>query len=370
MPVYRQPKSKALFKNALSAVKFTAKQTHTGSKQLAVAAIQGRTWSPLFVFQLGADLQRMQVGAAIKGLKYTIPATATAVVTPVVGPVTKVTVGREPSQAEQVRPVTPLPPQPIAVPASPRRRAELFGINLRMVAPRAAIKMERGRLENHTPAKNFSRRALTSARGTKSAFTATATVAVGKAVTLELQGGRLRRTQLTLAGSQSVRVIFQGAAEDLISDQYVTGQIVLTVPPRARRVTLIGEGMHPPIAGSPLAGAAAPVIREALGVEHDSTCWRSAGASSPVTAACWWRNTALPFAVEADGQRSRLQGAARRHQGDAALAGGRQRMRRADRWSRSAAAIRPRRSTRSAGTAWADSSVVSRRFRVLRARRC
>jgi hypothetical protein len=334
LPVYRQPKSQALFKNALPAAHFTAKQVHQSSKQLAVAAIQARTWGPLFVSQIAGDVQRLQVGAAIKGLKYTIPAAPT-LITPIATPIT----GRAATTADPVRPtpigpavpVTPigpavpvrptgpavpitpsvpitpgtptipgaaaLPPQPIAVPSSPRRRAELFGITLRMVAPRSAIKMERGRLENHTPAKNFTKRALTSARGTRAAFTTTATVAVGKAVTLELQGGRLRKTQLTLSGSQSVRVIFQGSAQDLISDQYITGNIVLAVPPRARRVTLVGEGMHPPIAGSPLAGVAAPVIKEALGVEHDTTLLALGRRVFAAHGCVLVANTAMPFAA-------------------------------------------------------------------------
>ena len=188
------------------------------------------------------------------------------------------------------------PPVAIAVPSSPRRRAELFGVNLRMVAPRSPIKIARGRLENHTPAKNFSRRALTDAKGTRAAFTATATVAVGKVVTLELQGGRPRRSQLTLSGSQCVRVIFQGSGEDLIADQYVTGKVVLAVPPRARRVTLIGEGMHPPITGSPVAGVAAPAIREALGVEHDSTLLALGRRAFAGHGCVLIANAALPFA--------------------------------------------------------------------------
>jgi hypothetical protein len=165
-----------------------------------------------------------------------------------------------------------------------------------MVAPRSVLKMERGRLDTHRPARNFNRRTLTSARGTKSAFTATATVEVGKAVVLELQGGRPRRTQLTLSGSQAVRVIFQGAAGDLISDQYVAGRIVITAPARARRVTLIGEGMHPPITGSPLAGVAAPSIKEALGVEHDSTLLALGRRVFAGHGCVLVANTALPFA--------------------------------------------------------------------------
>ena len=309
LPVFRQPKSQALFKNALPAANFTAKQVHQSSKAMAVAAIEARTWGPLFVFQLAAAVQRFQVGAAIKGLKYTIPVTVVTPITPIT-PITPLT-GRPPTPIGPAVPITPsrperqatvpgaaLPPQPIAVPSSPRRRAELFGITLRMVAPRSAITMERGRLENHTAAKNFSRRALTGARGTRAAFTATAAVAVGRAVTLELQGGRPRKTQLTLAGSQSVRVIFQGSAQDLISDQYITGNIVLAVPPRARRVTLVGEGMHPPISGSPLAGVPAPAIKEALGVEHDTTLLALGRRVFAGHGCVLVADTALPFAAK------------------------------------------------------------------------
>jgi hypothetical protein len=94
-----------------------------------------------------------------------------------------------------------------------------------------------------------------------------------------------------------VRVIFQGAGEDLISDQYITGKIVLAVPPRARRVTLIGEGVHPPITGSPLAGVAAPVIREALGVEHDSTLLALGRRAFAGHGCVLMANAALPFAA-------------------------------------------------------------------------
>ena len=102
LPVLRQPKSQALFKNALPAANFTAKQVHQSSKAMAVAAIEARTWGPLFVFQLAAAVQRFQVGAAIKGLKYTIPATVVTPITPLTG-----------------RPPTPIGP---AVPITPSRR--------------------------------------------------------------------------------------------------------------------------------------------------------------------------------------------------------------------------------------------------------
>ncbi len=252
LPVFRTSKSAVFFKNAIPFAKIMAKVNHIGSKQLALSEVLGRTWAPLHVFQYLGDVQRLQVGAVIKGLTFSVV----------------------PQQAKLG--AAPAPPPVIGVPSSPRRRAELFGVSLRMAHPRSAIELQRGRLENLTRARAFSMRRLTDAKGSRAPFVAEASLAAGKSLTWRLDGGRPLKQQLVLSGSQTVRVIFQGAAEDLISDQYVTGNAGIEIPKRARRITLIGEGMHAPIVSSAAtATATAPVrttlIKEALGIEHDST---------------------------------------------------------------------------------------------------
>jgi hypothetical protein len=280
LPAFRQPKSHAFFKNAVAPGKVKPRVIHTSSKTLAVAAIEGRTWEPLFVLEMTADLQRFQTGAVFKGLAYTVPAAVTperpVVVTPIpaAGPRAADEQSREePAPSEEGRDdVTTrqaTAPTVIAVPASPRRRAELFPVNLRVAAPRSAIKLEQGRLESVRPARNPRRHSRTDARGTRENFSASMTVRVGQAVTLLLRGGRIRNQALEFTGTQTVRVIFQGGGEDLIGDMYITGPAKIPVPVRARRVTVIGEGMHAPIVS--VAGAPIPAIREALGIEHDTT---------------------------------------------------------------------------------------------------
>jgi hypothetical protein len=279
LPAFRQPKSHALFKNAVAPVTIKPRVIHTSSKTLAVAAIEGRTWGPLFVFEMTADLQRLQAGAVFKGLVYTVAAAVTPerpVVTPIPAPRPRTAdeqSGEEPAPPEEGRDDATsrqaAPPTVIAVPSSPRRRAELFPVNLRVVAPRSAIKLEQGRLETLNRARNPRRRPRTDPRGTRESVAMSTAVRVGQAVTLQLRGGRIRSQALQLTGTQTVRVIFQGGAEDLIGDLYITGSANIPVPVRARCVTLIGEGMHAPIVS--VAGAPIPAIREALGIEHDTT---------------------------------------------------------------------------------------------------
>lgn len=249
--IYRNIKSAVYFESKLPSTAIKPKTKHIGRRKSAREEVLNRTAEPLFVFEHAGDLQRLQVGAQFKGLTYTV-------IQPEQGR------DRGSGRPGQQTPVMP-------VPKSPVRRAELLGVRLRVTAPRGPIRLDRGRLEKFTRAKNFSKRDLTDERGTRETFTGTSTVEAGKARMLELRGGQPREPQLQLAGHQTVRVIFQGGAEDFIGDRYVTGNAIIGIPRRARRITLIGEGMHPPITESSGERETFTSIREALGVEHDTT---------------------------------------------------------------------------------------------------
>lgn len=276
LPVYRGTKSAAYFTNQLPAVAIKPKVKTIGRQQAALSEISKRTSEPLHVFEYTGDVQRLQVGAQIKGLAYTVV---------------------QPQQGRGRGSGAPVPQIPtISVPKSPTRRPELFGLNLRVAAPRSPIRLDRGRLENFTRAKNFGKRALTGKGGSRESFVATATVEAGKAVALELHGGRARETQLRLSGSQTVRVIFQGGAEDLIGDRYITGSATIKLPRRARRVTLIGEGMHPPVSETSSERGTFISAREALGVEHDTTLFALGRRAFAGHGCVFVANVALPFA--------------------------------------------------------------------------
>ncbi len=322
LPLLRGPKSQVLFKNAVAAAAIKPKVNHIGRQQVALSQIQSRSWGPLFVDVFLADIQRVYVGARFKGLTYGVVSGQAAdriakpIVTPpkmdiggVVAPpkgdvgriVAPVKPGTTPVDPKTPGPAAPAPAS-IPVPQSPRRRPEMMAVNLRIVPPKAAIAIGTGRLETLSGARNFSRKSLTPQEGLRKAFTHGLALGTGQAMTLQLKGGRPLSQRIAFSGTQTVRAIFQGGGEDVIADQYITGSASMEVPKRARRITVIGEGMFPPILNIQAATTGAAVgmkILEAIGVEHDSTVLALGRSTFAAHGCIVVANTALPFTAKA-----------------------------------------------------------------------
>jgi hypothetical protein len=153
------------------------------------------------------------------------------------------------------------------IPASPARRPELFGVHLRMVAPHAPVPLRRTRLDGVVRARNFRRTPLTPPDGATADQRHTLTVAPREAEQVLLEGGRTRGGRLLAAGEQWLRVICQSAGGGFVSDTYLPpGTRDLALPPRARRVTLVGEGADAPLVSADRSA----VPDQNVGVEHDS----------------------------------------------------------------------------------------------------
>jgi hypothetical protein len=177
----------------------------------------------------------------------------------------------------------------------------MMAVNLRVVPPKSTIQMQTGRLETLSRAKNLAQKPLTPKEGMKKPFTTGLTLGTGQVATLNLSGGRPLSQRMAVAGSQTVRAIFQGGGQDVIADQYITGSATIEVPNRARRITLIGEGMFPPIMNiqAALTGAIGMKITEAIGVEHDSTLLALGRSTFAAHGCIVVANTALPFTAKA-----------------------------------------------------------------------
>lgn len=231
---FKFPKMTTLFSPAPLAVHFTPKAAIVGRRQAALAAMTQYSIPPLHIFSRAADGQRFSVPVKIKGLTVAAPPTDAVIMAP---------------------------------PPSPNRRAELFGVNLRIVPPKAPINLKKPRLETLSRARNLTTRYLTPPDGVTGSFRTDVGVQAGKAVHLDLSGGRIQRNVLTISGEQTVRAIYLGRADDVIADTYVTGGVqTVEVPRRARRLVLCGEGFEPPVSAS----TRTAVAQEAIGIEHDS----------------------------------------------------------------------------------------------------
>lgn len=272
---WRVAKSTTVFKNVPFTIQIKPKVPKKSLQEAALYDVQTRAMPPLILWQYGGDLQRYTVGAQFKLLSFGIAQPAGVR-------------GKTGIAATTEFPV-------INVPSSPLRRAELFGISLRVVPPKTPITVQKGRLETLSRARKFSKRMLS--EGVRGRFAATAEVYTGKAVTLALSGGRGMRQTLTLDGQQTVRVIFQGGGEDFLMEGYVEGPAKIAAPRRSRRVTLIGEGMYPPVRG--MEGTrGSTAIFENLGVEHDSTLLALGRKCFAGHGCVFVANTALPFATK------------------------------------------------------------------------
>ena len=203
--------------------------------ELALDAASRRENRPLHVLASRADVQRFRAAVRTSGFTVLTPPAGAAV---------------------------------IAMPASPPRRAELFGVNLRVVAPHAPVSLKRQRLDGVSRARNAERRTLTPPDGVVASHTATLSVAPFTTEQLTLDGGRTRGGRLALSGKQWVRAIIQSGSGAFLADQYIpAGMRTLALPKRARRVTLVGEGPEAPIAAADRMTLAAA---QNLGVERDS----------------------------------------------------------------------------------------------------
>ncbi len=127
----------------------------------------------------------------------------------------------------------------------------MFGIQLKIVPTHSPVKLAKPRLKTISRALNFSRKTLTPKDGVTGSFTSVQTVVSGKVVGIDLTGDGIARHRIELSGSQTVRAIFLGRADDPIADVYVAGTKTIEAPPRARRAVFIGEGssLLPPLAG-------------------------------------------------------------------------------------------------------------------------
>jgi hypothetical protein len=284
---WRIAKGTLTYKDVPLAAHIAPKVVKKSLQEAALEQVQSRAFPLLIVWQYSGDLQRYQVGAQFKGLTFGLGAPAME------KPRSSAAGKREPGKKVSVPAPAEFPV--IALPSSPQRRAELFGVSLRIVAPRAPIVLQKGRLETLSRARNFSKRMLASE--VRGSYTTSAEILTGKVITLELVGGRRPKQTLTLSGQQTVRAIFQGGAEDVITDCYFTGSLKTEVPVRARRLTLIGEGLYPPV--TTVEGRTGPSssVLESLGVEHDSTLLALgrhvfAGHGCVLVA-----NTSLPFST-------------------------------------------------------------------------
>src|SRR5262249_30512648 len=143
----------------------------------------------------------------------------------------------------------PTDAQVIAVPTSPARRPELLPVTLRIAPPHAPVQLRKKRLIRVTEAPNLRKAGLTPSGGTTAAWNAAVSVAKGKSIVLNLEGGgsRIANHKLTFTGQQTVRAIYLGGGNDVLADTWITGSRAVTAPAGSRTVALIGEGLYPPV---------------------------------------------------------------------------------------------------------------------------
>ena len=245
--VHRVTKSKLLFSTSALTLDLGASKKVVNRRASALFARQDRKATPLHVSARTAGLQRF------------------------INPVqTDASTVAEPPKDAAI----------ISVPGSPARRAELFGVNLRIVPPHSPVSLKRQRLETLSAAKNLERRALTPRDGARGTFNTSLNIEAGKAAWIDLTGGTPVRGTLAFAGQQTVRAIFLAATGEPLGDVYVAGARSLQAPPRTRRAVFIGEGLDAPLRAPAATAAAAEeeaaarvataFPREAIGIEHDS----------------------------------------------------------------------------------------------------
>jgi hypothetical protein len=225
----RRPPPHYHFAPLAPAAPLAPRQAPVDRRASATQAIQGRSPAPTRIVAIAAELPYTPVLPRLKGATL-----ATA----------------------------PMGVAAIAPPPSPTRRAELFGVDLRILPTRAPAPLRRPRLERlqrglRTPV------ALAPAPQRLSADSQAVQVDAGKAVQIDLTGDQPSACALAFSGQQTVRAIFASAAEEPLGDVYVRGDQRVVAPPRARRITLIGDGTDTPVNGT-LAG-------ESVGVEADTT---------------------------------------------------------------------------------------------------
>jgi hypothetical protein len=261
----RVPKAAIQFSDAALALAFASRTPSVNRRQRALAELSARTIPPLVVSTRAADLQRDVLPFATRGSSVASPPGGVRITSP---------------------------------PASPPRRPELFGINLRVLPPAAPVAVGRRRLERLTRAVRLEQRTLTDPGRPVRDLSAPLRVDAGRALAIDVAGGQQNRIRLALTGTQIVRAIHLGGGGDVVGETYVSGSGVLPVPPRrTRRVVLIGEGSRAAVA--PAGAGSAQAAIDAVGIEPDTAALalgpRTFAAHGCVVAA----NVTLPFPIDA-----------------------------------------------------------------------
>jgi hypothetical protein len=261
--VARMPKGTLKFSAAPLTVAFAPKAPLVNRRTMAIGDLAARTWPPLRVVARAAGLQRHVLPFPLGGLTMAEVPAGSAVAVP---------------------------------PPSPPRRAELFGVTLRVLPPVSPVRLVRRRMETLTRAPKADVRDLTPTDGPVTDAAADLQVETGRAVSIDVMGGRRNRIALAITGSQMIRAIAIGGGGELIADEYISRSRTLSPPPRTRRIVVIGEGTASPVA--PVAGATVTVAREAVGMERDTIVLalgrRTFAAHGCVVVA----NVALPFRAD------------------------------------------------------------------------
>ncbi len=213
-PVY-VPRSPIKFKTGAQFTVIAAKANTLTARQLADVLIQNWKPLPLQITWRGAMLQRFALDLRLRGL----------------------TVATPPADA-------PL----IGVPSSPARRSELHAVSFRVAPPKATVDLRRRRLDRLTPAVNLQQKILTPTGTTVTTYKGTIPVPENFITLLDFDGDTIPKQTLTVTGAQTLRVIYLGRGEDCLGVDWVTATGTLTAPARTRRIALIGEGTHPPVA--------------------------------------------------------------------------------------------------------------------------
>ncbi len=185
-------------------------------------------------------------------------------------------------------------------PLSPMRRAELFGVSLRVQPARNAAPVEGEVLRRLRRARNVAVDDLTPREENPRWLAGRVRVQAGQVAHLDVAADRLTSFELSADGEQTVRAILLGQAGDLIGDVHLHGSGSLSLSSRIRRVVLFGEGFSTPFSrrgGFDGRTPAAPA--EPVGVAGDTvlvalTRRLFAGHGCVVRS-----HTALPFAMEA-----------------------------------------------------------------------
>jgi hypothetical protein len=157
-------------------------------------------------------------------------------------------------------------PKGVPPPPSTGRRAEMFGVNLRVVP------FQVSGAAPATPRSQRLRRAavvlkaLTPPAGTTGAISQALALKSGQGLSIDLKDGKLRGGSLALVGQQVTRAILVGAGDFPLQDVHLSGTQTLAIPRSAQRAVLFGYGPDAPTAA--LGGAT--VLLENIGVEPDT----------------------------------------------------------------------------------------------------